>query len=876
MTDNSFVGNGITPKPQTSQVSEKDTTSAHEEIEVLEPVAEPELTDAEGFKSSETEEAKEPADSGRTPTKKTIQNTVGPLTEAAACRDKIADTIDNKTADENKTYLSTISNALSISESTPIYDEYIGYDKYLSLRSGADKLFRDNAARTRNWLMAALIISYLGSIVFLFGRYMFNRQGYELIFAAFNTLLLVHTFVFFSAGILFAIYFSLLNRNPYYLSISRRNTPGTGTTRDYTGAGGGISGFSTLLSAASDAILQPLPLAGISISLLSILASATFLNNSPLNSLTCFLTIAGFYIFYSAIAFFRRDAGFETEEVKIKEGLTHGIATARASNETPSGENLKDVTLLPRHNNFSYNYSSFFIFGIYCLGIVLLLLIPVHETYGPFKTGFEKLPLSSLNMALLVSGVALIAAGAGLANRVENYSGIWILGNGAILLVSFHEFFGLSASGNYGQYDLTLVMTGLLSCFTSSVLFLRYMYYGGRINALSESILEHIEKICRKNMLPAGDVGDISGSEKKRVFSMLKTLFSVSKNAGFEGMEASVWNTAGRVYGAFGDYKRALECFTISQSIEPDNTDFILNRTAAAWLLGKVEDAVKIMDNAVRRLSPTFTSGSAPDTKEFLLAAAKLYFISGRYEKAYLIYDMLIPSMKKEIEMYNAGKEGKEKIEDKDVDNEFETLRKGLAQALSMKGLCLTVIGMEKKAQDEFKESLNNMPERADTYAEIASAYAIKGAYTTAYENIYIANMNLRLGSWWELPSLNRKLINKDTPEKEAKENRETDENREDKEKRGNEKKDEKEEDGKNEKKESISRYLVDLKVLQDVFTTYNASRVFSPDTKPKAEVMQETMGLNDRIQSIPDFPDMSRMPFYMRWTYRASLYLVR
>ena len=102
---------------------------------------------------------------------------------------------------------------------------------------------------------------------------------------------------------------------------------------------------------------------------------------------------------------------------------------------------------------------------LYGTGIVIMIMVPVHEAFGYARSPPGGYPFTFLNLVLLVPGMSLSLLSIQYMETRDGFVGAWLIGAMAIFLLAFHEQVGIIASGNYSPYDRALAFIGMTFSF---------------------------------------------------------------------------------------------------------------------------------------------------------------------------------------------------------------------------------------------------------------------------------------------------------------------------------------------------------------------------------------------------------------------------
>ena len=253
---------------------------------------------------------------------------------------------------------------------------------------------------------------------------------------------------------------------------------------------------------------------------------------------------------------------------------------------------------------------------LYSTGLVLMILVPVHEAFGIAKSDLAEYPFTLLNLALLTLGMTMaLFAAQGLETR-DGYLGAWLMGAMAIFLIAFHEQTNIIASGSYSPYDRTLALVGITFSFLPLMMYVWrekvYFFLWTRLKSANMLIetgdykgaLIHADaaiKQCSRAgiedrfalpwTLKADAHYRMKEYEKAKVFY---------ENAlQIDPKDAVTWNHMGNMYAFEGKQELAMKAFDRAIEIEPANAYAWNNKGAVYQSLRMYEDALISFDKSI-------------------------------------------------------------------------------------------------------------------------------------------------------------------------------------------------------------------------------------------------------------------------------------
>ncbi len=252
-----------------------------------------------------------------------------------------------------------------------------------------------------------------------------------------------------------------------------------------------------------------------------------------------------------------------------------------------------------------------------CLtGITLVLLVPVHEAFGPFKTDFTTIPWHAGNEAMIVGGLILAAAGFSTLRTKAAFLTLWLFGLMVLFLIPFHEAASILASGSYEPWDHTFAITGLVTASAGTAGFLvRRNKLGG--------LTKHLH---------AGNelfkLEDYKGAliHYDRAMDMAVSTESSMKNH-------VPWLAKADAYVMLGKLDQALAMYDMAVSINPRDEMLLVNRANCLAQLKRKNEALESIQKAL------FIKENNP---EVWLSKATIEMEMGRLEDANESYQRIL------------------------------------------------------------------------------------------------------------------------------------------------------------------------------------------------------------------------------------------
>lgn len=286
-------------------------------------------------------------------------------------------------------------------------------------------------------------------------------------------------------------------------------------------------------------------------------------------------------------------------------------------------------------------------FTVSFIGTIIVSIVPVHEAFDIFPTGDVT---SASNISLLFAGFLVMFAGFGLIFILADWNSrtittyiLWLVGLALLLLVPFHEFFGITSNGIYGPLDQTLTISGVImvafgtgvfarkkmkeiehdreimkgdSYYVSQEYEMSILHYTNALHINKDSARARINKsraLCRlenyddalKEIEKAIEIdytNHIAYSVKAMIFRRMKkydkALTFINKAIEIMPDYAEAWLTKGNILSEMGKIKDAIECYDKSIFLRPDYAKAYYNKGKVLNWIGKKKDAKKCLRKA--------------------------------------------------------------------------------------------------------------------------------------------------------------------------------------------------------------------------------------------------------------------------------------
>ena len=237
-------------------------------------------------------------------------------------------------------------------------------------------------------------------------------------------------------------------------------------------------------------------------------------------------------------------------------------------------------------------------------GVVIMVLVPVHEAFGYAKS-FDEYPFNFLNLVLLVSGMFFAVVAIQTIETRDGFVGAWLIGAMAIFLLAFHEQIGIVASGNYSPYDRTLAFVGITFSFLPLVMYVWrervYIFLWRRLRTANTLI----------------EQGDYAGSLKQSEAAIRQC-----SRVGIEDRFALPWCLKADALYRMKEYPKAMVHYDTALKIDPKDSTSWCHLGNMYAFEGKQEAALKAFDEALK-VDPT--NGSAWNNKGAVYQTLKMY-----------------------------------------------------------------------------------------------------------------------------------------------------------------------------------------------------------------------------------------------------------
>ncbi len=198
--------------------------------------------------------------------------------------------------------------------------------------------------------------------------------------------------------------------------------------------------------------------------------------------------------------------------------------------------------------------SDVLLIAVFGLGLIIVMLVPIHEAYDLARTADGEYLFSGLNMFMLIVGAVVSILALQLMRTRDGHFAAWLIGSMAIFLVAFHELVGIMPSDTLGEYDRTLAAVGIIFSFVPLAMYVwRELQYG--------AIWTHLRRVnshLRK--------GSFSSALKEA-----EAALDLSYDAGVARRFSLPWSMKGDALYALKEHSKAKAQYDISLEIDPND-----------------------------------------------------------------------------------------------------------------------------------------------------------------------------------------------------------------------------------------------------------------------------------------------------------------
>jgi len=192
--------------------------------------------------------------------------------------------------------------------------------------------------------------------------------------------------------------------------------------------------------------------------------------------------------------------------------------------------------------------------AIFGIGLILAMLVPIHEAYDVARTTDGEYLFSGLNMSLLIVGAVVSILALQMMRTRDGHFAAWLIGSMAIFLVAFHEQVGIMPSDMLGQYDRALAGVGIIFSFVPLAMYIwRELQYSSIWTRLRRA-----NSFIRK--------GDFNSALKEA-----ETALNMSFDAGVARRFALPWSMKGDALYGLKEHTKAKAQYDISLEMDPED-----------------------------------------------------------------------------------------------------------------------------------------------------------------------------------------------------------------------------------------------------------------------------------------------------------------
>lgn len=261
---------------------------------------------------------------------------------------------------------------------------------------------------------------------------------------------------------------------------------------------------------------------------------------------------------------------------------------------------------------------------LYGTGLVVMIMVPVHESFGVLRSPEEDFYLfSPLNLVLFISGMTLALVAVQSLQTRDGFVGAWLQGAMAIFLIAFHEQIGIVASGTYSPYDRGLALIGITFSFLPLVMYFwrerLYVILWRRLReaqALTlagdhEGALKHIDAVLRQcSRVGIEDRFALPWSLKAdslyRLKDFPKAMVHYDTALKIDPRDSTSWSHLGNMYALEGKHEEALRAFDQAVKVDATNGPAWNNRGVVLQTMGRYEEAIVSFDKALGLMEDPF------------------------------------------------------------------------------------------------------------------------------------------------------------------------------------------------------------------------------------------------------------------------------
>ncbi len=194
------------------------------------------------------------------------------------------------------------------------------------------------------------------------------------------------------------------------------------------------------------------------------------------------------------------------------------------------------------------------VLALFGTGLILMLLVPVHEAFDVGRSAPGEYPFSAVNLPLFAGGMTLAVLALQFIRTRDGLFAAWLLGAMGLFLVAFHEQIGIIPTDSADQYDRMVATIGFAFSFVPLVLYVwREKEYLGLWDRLRTT-----NSLIRK--------GDFTGALKSSD-AALERCFEIGVSKRF----ALPWSLKADALYALKEHSKAKTCYEMALEIDPED-----------------------------------------------------------------------------------------------------------------------------------------------------------------------------------------------------------------------------------------------------------------------------------------------------------------
>jgi tetratricopeptide (TPR) repeat protein len=260
---------------------------------------------------------------------------------------------------------------------------------------------------------------------------------------------------------------------------------------------------------------------------------------------------------------------------------------------------------------------------IYATGLIIMILVPVHEAFGVARSPPGEYPFTLLNLILLTAGMSLALVSVQTFQTRDGFVGAWLLGAMAIFLIAFHEQIGIVASETYSHYDRALALIGVTFSFLPLVMYAwrerMYFFLWKKLRAANtliesgdykEALKQTNDAIKQCSRAGVDDRFALPWSLKADALYRMKAYDKARVHyetaLAIDPKDSTSWCHMGNMYVLEGKQEAALKAFDEALKVEPTNGYAWNNKGTVYQSIGMFEDALICFDKAAEYMPDSY------------------------------------------------------------------------------------------------------------------------------------------------------------------------------------------------------------------------------------------------------------------------------